>query len=256
MSASLILVYHRVVEGQADPWSLCVGPRNFAEHAEVLARYQRPIRLQQMVAGLREGTCPTRSVAVTFDDGYVDNLWNAKPLLERHGIPATVFVVSGYVGQEREFWWDTLERVFLLPACLPAVLRLSIQGRKYEWKLGKSARYSEEAWRRHRSWRAWETDAPTTRHHTYRSVRELLMPLRDDRRREVLDQLLTWAGCSPAASAVHRALLPQELLSLAQGGVIEIGAHTVTHPLLSTRYCQMLWMGEVRRRSPEPSIHP
>ena len=48
-----------------------------------------------------------RAVVVTFDDGYVDVLETAYPLLARYEIPATVFVVSGCLG--KRFWWDAGE---------------------------------------------------------------------------------------------------------------------------------------------------
>jgi peptidoglycan/xylan/chitin deacetylase (PgdA/CDA1 family) len=58
-------------------------------------------------------------VVVTFDDGYADNLYEAKPLLEHYGIPGTFFVVTGYLAQQaeraHEFWWDELERVVMQP---------------------------------------------------------------------------------------------------------------------------------------------
>ena len=67
-------------------------------------------------------------MALTFDDGYADNLINAKPLLERYGIPATVFVASGYVGAKDPFWWDRLQHVFLEPGVLPRKLGIAVNG--------------------------------------------------------------------------------------------------------------------------------
>ncbi len=108
---ALILLYHRVAEAQPDPWSLCVTPEHFAEHLDVLSSRWNLLRLRDVVRSLEEGALPDRSVVITFDDGYADNLHNAKPILQRYGKPATIFVASGYVGNTREFWWDELERI-------------------------------------------------------------------------------------------------------------------------------------------------
>src|SRR6185295_16005847 len=86
---ALVLMYHRVAEVSADPFSLCVAPERFSEHMDTLRKVAQPLRLQQLAHHLRSGTLPRRSVVVTFDDGYVDNLQKAKPLLERFDIPAT-----------------------------------------------------------------------------------------------------------------------------------------------------------------------
>jgi hypothetical protein len=61
-------------------------------------------------------------VAVTFDDGYLDALTTARPMLERT-IP-TFFLTSDRLAVEHEFWWDTLERVLLGPGQLPASMLL------------------------------------------------------------------------------------------------------------------------------------
>src|SRR3989337_311080 len=81
-SRSLILTYHRVAEKDIDPWSLCVTPQHFAEHLEVLKQFAQPIGLIEMVEALLACNIPDRSAVVTFDDGYANNLYNAKPLLE------------------------------------------------------------------------------------------------------------------------------------------------------------------------------
>ena len=81
----LILLYHQITEALSDPWGLAVAPRHFAQHLEVLRRHAQVIRLQQLSQALLDGSLPEKSVVVTFDDGYADNLHNAKPLLERNG---------------------------------------------------------------------------------------------------------------------------------------------------------------------------
>jgi peptidoglycan/xylan/chitin deacetylase (PgdA/CDA1 family) len=229
---ALILMYHRVADEASDPWGLCVKPQHFAKHLEVLRKMVRPLQLQRLTQELDEGKHLHRSVAITFDDGYVDNLQSAKPLLERFDIPATIFVASGYTGQEREFWWDELERLFLQPGTLPKTLALKIEGHHYQWELGTDAHYSEAAFQRDRTWQAERQKPPSVRHSLYRSIWQLLKPLPEDERRRLLDELLTWADAKPQGRATHRPLTQAEVLALEQGNFIEVGAHTVMHPFL------------------------
>ena len=102
----LALLYHRVTELPLDPQLLCVSPKHFGEHLDVLATEFQPLSLLEFIERLGCGRLPSRAVVVTFDDGYEDNLSNAKPILDRYGVPATVFVTTGYMGENREFWWD------------------------------------------------------------------------------------------------------------------------------------------------------
>lgn len=229
---ALILMYHHVAEADSDPWSLCVTPQRFAEHLEILRQHARPVRLQELTGALRDGTVPNRSVVVTFDDGYADNLYNAKPLLERWDIPATVFITTGCLDQEREFWWDMLDRCLLNPDTLPETLRLRINGNTHPWELNGASHYGEDARRQYRNWRAWD-EAPTPRHSLYFSLWQMLQPLLEGERREVLNELKLWAGVGPEDQPAPRALLPQEVVALAHADLVEVGSHTVTHPILS-----------------------
>lgn len=229
----LILLYHRIAESRSDPWSLAVTPHHFAEHLETLQQEARPIPLQQLSQGLLDGNLPDQSVVVTFDDGYADNLYNAKPLLERYKVPATVFLTTGYIGHEREFWWDELDRLLLQPGTLPRVLTLNIKGSTYRWELDNAAHYSQRAARRRHRWRAWG-GVSGARHRLYRSIWELLHPLTEGERQEVLDELLVWADAEPVPRPAQRPLSLEEVVALARGKLIEVGAHTVTHPPLVT----------------------
>ena len=95
---AVVLVYHRVAETQEDPYGQAVRPETFARHLEMLER-EHPIRPLRDLVGRRyeDGT-----VAITFDDGYADNLAVAGKL------PVTVFVTVEPVLDGGRFWWDEI----------------------------------------------------------------------------------------------------------------------------------------------------
>ena len=224
-SKAVILMYHRVadVEKEVDPWSLCVSPKHFAGQLEVLRKHANPVSLDQLVRKHKENNIPDRAVAITFDDGYADNLYNAKPLLEQYNIPATVFVPSGHIGNEREYWWDELERILLQPGRLPETLTLCINGKTFTSTSGKNVEDSDV-----------ENQENTGCHNSlYFKLHRLLKPLLEDKQLEVMDDLLEWAGTKPVRRQTHRTVSQEELIELNEGELIDIGAHTVTHPFFS-----------------------
>ena len=229
----LVLLYHRVMDLPTDPHRLCVSPGHFAEHLDVLKRYGRRWSVRELTTALRAGRLPRRGVVVTFDDGYADNLHHAHRLLQRYDTPATFFVTAGYVGTEREFWWDELERILLLPPALPPALVVTVDERRYEWNLGGDALYDPQAQQRDRGWHIGHRSDPGERHRIYRALYELLCRAPDATQQRVLGQLRTWAGVPVAARPTHRALERREVAHLGASGLVEVGAHTVTHPCLA-----------------------
>jgi peptidoglycan/xylan/chitin deacetylase (PgdA/CDA1 family) len=223
-----VLVYHRVACHVPDPHKLCVAPGNFEEHLAHLARHYRVLSMPEMIAGLDAGKLPARAVAITFDDGYADNLWRAKPLLEKYKLPATLFVTSGAVGQKEEFLSDELERILLASPRLPRSLTLSIGGRNTTWDLGDEPEQSIP-------WTMSEGGAPSSRHACFREMHRRLLPLGHAERKEVLTRLAEWSGAGPSNREDRRAMNRGELLELTRGGRFEIGAHTVHHVLLAAR---------------------
>jgi peptidoglycan/xylan/chitin deacetylase (PgdA/CDA1 family) len=234
--AGLILLYHRIADVSPDPFHLCVSPDHFAEQLAVLKRHFHPMPLQQFVQAMQQGRLPKRAVALTFDDGYADNLYAAKPLLERYQIPATAFITTDHLTRPREAWWDELEKILLQPGCLPDSLHLTIQDQTYEWDLGNATEYSKADSERDRTWNWYNPAAedPTTRQSLYRSLYELLHPLPERDRQPILDQLLAWSSLEETPRSTYRFLTPSEVPLLAEGNLIEIGSHTVTHPFLAT----------------------
>ena len=202
----IVLMYHRIGPDLSGG-GLAVSPSHFGEHLRALRSAFHPVSLAALVRSLGHGGLPPRSVAITFDDGYLDNLVEAKPLLEHWNVPATVFVVSGYVGSGKRFWWDELEEI-CLGSNLPDELELDIGGRLRKWK-----------------------SAPEQPRDFFRGLREALGPLQGRERDEMLKQL--WHLCGRMPSDFRETLSADELRQLAKGGLVEIGAHTVTHPSLT-----------------------
>jgi peptidoglycan/xylan/chitin deacetylase (PgdA/CDA1 family) len=233
-SRALILMYHRVTDLSNDPYLLAVKPKHFAEQLEVIRRFCTPVTLSQLVEALRHGKTLNRAIVITFDDGYADNLHCAKPLLQRYEIPATVFVTAGYLEKRREFWWDEMDRALLQPGTLPHRLRLDINQTAYEWELGEATVYTEKDYRCYNDWHIERQDDPTSRHRLFRALYSAVANLPTIDRQKVLDDLLLWAGAESAARPTHRTLTTDELVLLHEGTLIEIGAHTMTHPFLST----------------------
>src|SRR5947209_14606396 len=140
---AMILLYHRVAELPQDPQLLCVSPSHFIEHLQVIRRWGRTIQLGKLDQALQGVDRRRHMIIVTFDDGYADNLYNAKPLLERYDVPATTLIATGYMGCDREFWWDELERLFLQLGKLSETLCLNVNGSSYQWELGEVAHYTD-----------------------------------------------------------------------------------------------------------------
>ncbi len=93
-----VLMYHRVA--RVDGFDqLTVSPERFDAQMRALAASRRVVGLVDGLRAVRAGALDQPMVAVTFDDGYLDNLVEAAPILLRHGVAATVFVSTGFCEQ-------------------------------------------------------------------------------------------------------------------------------------------------------------
>jgi peptidoglycan/xylan/chitin deacetylase (PgdA/CDA1 family) len=143
---------------------------------------------------------PRHTVVITFDDGYADTLYEALPILQQYEIPATVFVTTGNLGQE--FWWDKLERLILMAETVP--LQLKLNGRSYP-----------------------TDNRITLLHHVY----QMMWAAKPTQQQQWLKEIER--EMTATAIATNRALTQNEIYQLTTEPLIEIGAHTVRHPVLS-----------------------
>ena len=229
-TGNVVLMYHRISRTYVDPWALCVNPANFAEQMNVLNTLANPASLDQLL----EAQPGEPSVAVTFDDGYVDNLDSALPILQRHDVPATIFVSTGYIGMASGYWWDELEAIFLAPGLLPSNhLKLSIGERSHCWQIDPGdLQYGIEDCATHRGWIAWKHPAPTSRHAVFHQVWNVLRQLKPEQRIEAISRIRDWAGSAGDRSSA-RCMTAEELREISRGSLVRVGSHTITHSRLS-----------------------
>jgi len=230
-----ILLYHRIFEAQSDYWDICVSPKHFREHLEYLSENFNVISLFELMRCLKGRRLPKRAVVLTFDDGYADNLLEAKPLLERYDTPATVFVSTGHLGENREFWWDELEKLVLLAETFPRRLELSVGGKTHHWEMNISNSSSISTNGTFPQNGKSTTEERMFRHEVFNILHQLLRPIAHEERNMALDQLWSQMERRRSPRPSYRALTMEEVRRLADERLVEIGAHTVTHPVLPSQ---------------------
>lgn len=207
----VVLIYHRVKDLELDAQMLAVSPAHFEKQIEYLKTNYKILSLQELIGCLNKKRIPNKSIVITFDDGYADNLYQAAPILVKYNTPATIFISSGMIDSGLEFWWDSLEYIFLAGvATIKKKLEIKIAGINYNWNIEKAE------------------DATMV----YHKIQVLIKSLPITERDEKIDELYIWSGLQKKQRTSHAILLKEELEQLSQLKCIEIGAHTIVHPRL------------------------
>ena len=209
----IVLMYHRV-SGEADPMGMSIAPERFDRHLAAVKRRARIVPLAELVRRMSAGAPLDGDLAaITFDDGYRDNHAVALPILKRHGASATIFVTTDFVDGRRR----------------PLSSRLIDS-------LGR-------LWQRRRPPSIWTDSGDPGVDAAIRALLDrphdlrLLAPLKRAYRR------LSWERVEDLAARLEELaekppapggefLSWDEVRALAKEG-IEIGSHTVAHPILS-----------------------
>jgi peptidoglycan/xylan/chitin deacetylase (PgdA/CDA1 family) len=192
--SGVILGYHRVADDSHDPYENCVAPDAFRSQVETIVRVARPVSLSSLLRGPLGGG---RRVALTFDDGYLDFALGALPVLREFGVPATLFVVSGAIDRDA-YWWDRFADLCADRAGTPEFQRLHhelalLGSREREKRLESLA-----------------ADPSGVAHNGAAS------------------KLRNGGGRAP-----RRPMTVSELEQVARDPLVEIGAHSRTHPPLA-----------------------
>ena len=104
LGTAAILCYHSVAQPSEAAWiepENHLAPEQFERQLAFLARHRRVLALDEVVSAVEQGVAlPAGAVVITFDDAYRDTLTVAAPLLARYGLPATLFLVTGWIDRQ------------------------------------------------------------------------------------------------------------------------------------------------------------
>lgn len=204
-----ILMYHGVVRQALTVSDYCfITETQFREQMEYLAKHCRVVSLSDALQRLRTGSVDAPTVVITFDDGYQNVFDVAFPILREFYFPATVFVNTGFVGSSETIWFCHLIQALA----------------------NTHNRYLE--------WRGLKLDLSTAsaKAMASKNLQGLLKKLNHSDLLEQLDEIIEklQVDDSLLGSAPEFRILDRDAIAaMAKSGLIEFGAHTASHSILT-----------------------
>lgn len=206
-SCGAILMYHRVLPAvRADAeWDfnagLTTGLERFDQQMAYLARRHEVISLDAVPR--RRKDRGRFFVAVTFDDGYRDNMIHALPVLEKYRLPAAVYVATRFPDGDHRMWWYELADI-----CRRRdAVAIRWRGRRRRWHLA----------------------GPAAKRRGFHAMQALMLSLPEARRDALMSRI---RGADPAATYPEHCLSWDDIRRLSRHPLITIGAHTCSHARL------------------------
>jgi peptidoglycan/xylan/chitin deacetylase (PgdA/CDA1 family) len=210
------LMYHRICDDQQAAIAsdsnflpnqeLVVSAGAFEQQMAFLARHYNCITLAEAIGQIKAGRLEPDSAIVTFDDGYLDNLTLALPILRKYQVPATVYVATGLVEHAASLWWYELEHLIRVRS------RLHIQWQK------RHIRFS--------------LLGPSQKYKAYFHLNRLLKGMSPAEQEDFMAAVRSGPQ-QPRFNSASLMLRRRQLQLLAADPLITIGAHTHHHLVLS-----------------------
>lgn len=206
-----ILGYHGITATRSplDDWCYLEAPK-FAEQMRWLARRRVDVLpLSEAVRALNDGGLRRHSVALTFDDGYRDNVYVALPILQEHGFAATIFLTTGLTDTSRALWPGRIVSALERTSCA-----------QFEWGGERFDLVGQDARRRANSG-------------LQRLVKRHAADNPDGAAAEIEQILDVDEEVAAPESSPHAMMSRADVAKALASGLVSFGAHTVTHPILS-----------------------
>ena len=204
-----VLMYHAVIKKALPISDWCfLEERRFADQIAYLVKHCRIVPLRE-IPSLINSKDVRPVVAVTFDDGFQNNYDVAFPILKKWRIPATIFLATDFVGSDDTVWFCRIHE---------ALCKTLLSG--FEWEGLK-----------------FDLSSPSSRAHASSALQAWLKGHSHPQLLEKMRSLIRALGHDPqkpvAIGSPYRMLGPAEIREMGGSGLIDFGAHTCSHAILS-----------------------
>jgi len=205
-----VIMYHGIIKEPLiiEDWCF-IDEHSFHLQIEYLKRYFEIVSLSEGVRRMGRGEIKRPTVVITFDDGYQNNFDVAFPILWEEGIPATIFLTTGLINTDDTVWYG---RVNL---ALSKTQRTHIEWNGFKFDLSRSDLKAKASTAIQESLKKLEHPKLMA------AIRRMTSELGDD------------PDCSIAMDSPFRMLDKKAIGEMAASGLIEFGAHTHHHSILS-----------------------
>ena len=205
-----VLTYHAVVPSPLDLYHWCfLHAEAFRKQMSYLRDVFEVLPLQVALARVRAGAITRPTAAVTFDDGYDNNFRIAYPILRELGVPATVFLTTGYLDSSDTIWDCRLHRAF------------------------STTTQPHMAWKGSR----FDLSSPALKAEAFMRMQASLKEHPHPQLLEETKHIVQTLGDDPHApiepGSPYRMLDERAVRDMAGSGLVDFGAHTRTHAILS-----------------------
>jgi len=208
-----IVTYHRIIDpdkiDSANREVVSATPKEFEKQMKFVSEHFTPIDffdLKEIVE--KKKAVPQNPIIISFDDGYRDNYDNAFPVLKKFNLKGVIFLATGFIGTDKTFWWDEISSIILETSkkqiCIPSISE----------KFLKLSEKSDVKYRR-------------------QFIEELLNKIKtmpESKKNGIINELREVCGNIKNSQSV---MLDWNMALEMQKNGVELGAHTVNHPVLS-----------------------
>lgn len=205
-----VLAYHRINDELFDPLNLNIKTENFEKQIRLLKQKFNIVSFEKAVDMIQnKDSIPKNTIVVTFDDGFADNYINAFPLLNKYGVPVTIFLCVEAVNSQQVLWFQQIINAFYQTS--KKTLELEIGGKLREFRISSI----------------------TQKYHIAREIvllsKKLLLP----KRRQLVEQILSKLEINLKDIELNNEMLKwTQVREMDQKG-ITFGSHGMGHSILT-----------------------